>query len=369
MLDFLIDATALPNLHPAVVHFPIACLPLALAFDGVGLVLRRQRWLAPAATTLYIVGTLSAWLAIWAGERAADGLVGIPAVVQPRIGEHSDWAHYALYAMIAVAAARLAVQLRPRLSDHRGARLGALVLGFAALGLLGKTADLGGSLVYEHALAVKQAEPVTLEIPVAGASDGAPSPSGETARDRLVTAEDGSLIWRPTPEDSEALGAVLTAAPGSDLSSVRAREPDGSDGLRLTVGRPATFLLPGTFGDVQVEAEIELLDFEGSVGLVHRYRGAGDRGAFATSTQQEAILDDVRQGDRTLLDEQAFELPSGRFVLTVSASGRHLKGLVGGKTVTHGHIAPGPEGSCGLLLEGTGTLRLLRMTVQPLETN
>ncbi len=366
MFDSLIEATALPNLHPALVHFPIACLPLALAFDCVGLVLRRQRWLAPAATTLYIVGVLSAWLAIWAGERAADGLVGVPAAVQPRIGEHSDWAHYALYAMIAVAAVRLAIQLRPRLSDHRGAILGALVLGLAALGLLGKTADLGGALVYQHALAVKLTEPVTPEMPAGEISAGAASTADESARDRLVTAEDGSLIWRPAPEDNDAIGTVLVAAQGSDLAAVHALEASG-DGLGLTVDRSVTLLLPGTFGDVQVEAEIELLDFNGSVGLVHHYREAGDRGAFATSIEGNAVLDDVRQGDRTLLDEQGIELPRGRFMLAVSASGKHLKGLVDGKTVTHGHIAPGPEGSCGLLLAGTGTLRVLRMTVQPLE--
>lgn len=366
MLDYLIDATALPNLHPAVVHFPIACLPLALAFDGVGLFLGRQRWLAQAATALYAVGALAAWLAIWAGERAADGLVGVPAAVQPRIGEHSDWAHYAWYALIAVAAVRLVIQLQPRLSDHRGARIGALVLGLLALGVLAKTSDLGGALVFEHGLAVKLAEPVASEMTAGNVSDGAPPPTDESARDRLVTAEDGSLIWLPAPEDSEALGTVLIAAPGSSIGSVSVRGPNG-DGLRLTVDRPVTLLLPGTFGDVQVEAEIELLDFEGSIGLVHHYREATDRGAFAISTEGQAILDDFREGDRTLLDQQEFEAPNGPFALAVSASGRHLKGLVDGKTVTHGHIAPGPEGSCGLQLEGTGTLRLLRMTVQPLE--
>lgn len=368
MLDFLIDATALPNLHPAVVHFPIACLPLALAFDGMGLILRRQRWLAQAATTLYVAGALSAWLALWAGERAADGLVGVPAAVQPRIGQHSDWAHYAWYALIAVAAVRLVIELRPRLKGHRGAKLGALLLGLVALGLLGKAADLGGALVYEHGLAVKLPEPTASEIPTAKVNDETSSTTDDSTRDRLVIAEDGSLIWRPAPADSEALGDVLSPAPGSDLGSVRAQAPDG-EGLRLTVDRSTTLLLPGTFGDVQVEAEIELLGFEGSVGLVHHYRDAADRGAFAISTEGEAILDDLRQGDRTSLDQQEFEAPAGPVVLAVSSSGKHLKGLVDGKTVTHGHISPGPEGTCGLLLDGTGTVRILRMTVQPLETH
>lgn len=367
MLDYLIDATALPNLHPAVVHFPIACLPLALAFDSVALVLRRQRWLAPAATTLYLVGALSAWLALWAGEQAADGLVGVPAVAQPRIGEHSDWAHYALYSMIAVAAIRLFIQLRPGLSDHRGARFGILALGFVALGLLGKTADLGGSLVYEHGLAVKPAAPAPgpIEVPDEAEADRGSSTEAR-AEDRLIRNADGSLVWRPEPQDNEALGAVLTAAPGSELVAVRVEEPDIA-GLRFTAEHPVTLLLPGTFGDVQVEVELELLGFEGSISLVHHYREVADRGAFSISTEGDAMLDDFRQGNRTLLDQQEFELPSGPMVVAVSASGKHLKGLVDGKTVTHGHIAPGPDGSCGIRLEGTGTLRLFRMTVQPLE--
>lgn len=366
MLDSLIDATALPNLHPAVVHFPIACLPLALAFEAAGLALRRQRWPTPAATTLYIVGALSAWLALWAGEQAADGLVGVPATAQPRIGEHSDWAHYALYSMIAIAAIRLFIQLRPGLSDHRGARLGVLVLGFVALGLLGKTADLGGSLVYEHGLAVKPAAQASGPVEVPGETKAGRDSSTEVrAGDRLIRNADGSLVWRPDPQDNEALGAVLTAAPGSELGAVRVEKPEIA-GLKLTAERPVTLLLPGTFGDVQVEVELELLDFEGSISLVHHYREAAEQGAFAVSTEGDAILDDIRRGDRTLLDQQAFELPRGPVVIAVSAVGKHLKGLVDGKTVTHGHIAPGPDGSCGLRLEGTGTLRLFRMTVQPL---
>lgn len=368
MFENLIEATSLPNLHPALVHFPIACLPLALAFEGAGLALRRQRWLAPAATTLYGIGALGAWLALWAGERAADSLVGVPAAVQPRIGEHSDWAHYALYSLIAVAAVRLAIQLRPQLSEHRGARVGVLILGLAALGVLGKAADLGGALVYQHALAVERPEPVTPEAPAAVASTDVSSTPVDSALDRLVSAEDGTLAWRPAPGDAEALGAILSAAPGSDLGSVRALAPD-NEGLRLTIDRPVTLLLPGTFGDVQVELVLDPLDFEGSIGLVHHYRTEGDRGAFSISTEGTAILDDLRQGDRTLLDQKQTEIPTDPFELAVSASGKHLKGLVDGKTVTHGHIAAGPEGSCGLRLEGTGTLRILQVAVRPLEAH
>ena len=92
MLDSLIEATALPNLHPAVVHFPIACLPLAIGFDLAGLVAVKQRWLTPAATTLYLLGAAGAWLAVWAGKQAADSVVGVPPSAQLPMSTHSDWA-------------------------------------------------------------------------------------------------------------------------------------------------------------------------------------------------------------------------------------------------------------------------------------
>ncbi len=365
MIQSLIDATALPNLHPAVVHFPIVCMPLALAFDAAGLALRRQHWLAPAATTLYVVGALTAGLAVWAGQRAADSLVGVPAAAQPRIGEHSDWAHYTLYAWIALAAVRLLVHLWPRLKDRRGPRLVILGLGLAVLGVLGKTADLGGALVYRFGLGVNLST-VTPEA----LTDSIEAPMAEepssTHMDRLTERADGALVWQPAADDREALGTVLHPARGSDIGAVQALEPEG-DGLRLAIDKPTTLLLPGTFGDVHIEAEIELLSFQGSVGLVHHYVDEDDRGTFSISHEGEALLDDVRNGDQKVLDRKETGAPNGVLTIAVSAAGKHLKGLVDSETVTHGHIAPGPEGACGLRLNGHGTLRLLRMEVQPLQ--
>lgn len=367
MIDSLLNATALPNLHPAVVHFPLAFFPLALAFEVAGLILRRQRWLAYAATTLYPVAALSAWLTVWAGERAADGLVAVPAAVQPRIGEHSDWAHYALYALATIAFLRLVVHLRPKLTDHRGARVVMVLLGLATLGVLARTADLGGALVYRHGVAVQRpaAEP---EIrPVSAATAGSEE-MATAAKDRLMHRDDGALVWRPNPGGRDALGEVLTAAPGSSLDTVRWVE-DGDEGLTLDVTGSAILLFPGTFSDVQVEASVELLGFEGTVGLVHHLAPNGDGGFFAISTENTTSLSDVRGGKLSVLDQKATPLPEGSFTLAVSSAGRHLKGLLNAETVAHGHVAPGPAGACGFQLEGRGSLRILQASVIPLESH
>ena len=378
MLETLVQNTALPNLHPALVHFPIAALPLALGFEFMGLLLIRRQWLAHAATTLYVVAAGSAWLAVLAGERAADGLSSVPAKVQPQIGEHSDWGHYSLYALLALAALRLVLHRSKKTTDHRGVRCLVLALGAVSAGALFWTADLGGGLVYEHGLAVQLEEGASSHSVASGAANsqldthGSEAEAG-SAHDRLVEKDDGSLVWTPSHSDRDALGDLLTAVPRGGLDVVTWVESvgDPSKGLTLDVDGRATLVLPGTYSDVQVEAKLELVDWQGTIGVVHHVdRQASsepDGGAFTLSDDGAASLIDVRDGQREVLDEGNALAPRGTFTLAVSAAGKHLKGLVDGETVTHGHIAAGAPGACGIVLDGSGRIRILQLNVISLE--
>ena len=355
--------TALPKLHPAVVHFPIALLPLALGFEIAGLVSARTEWLRSAATTVYSLAAVTAAVAVWAGRRAADGLVGVPPRVQPRIGEHSDWAHYALYLLLAVAAIRLFVHLRPSLGAHTGARCTVLVLGLAALGLVAVAADHGGALVYEHGVGVRA--PIEQEVGAESDAEEAMAVAAkDSASDRLIARNDGALEWRPLSGDGPALSSFFRAIPDEGFEHLIPLDDEG-EGLTVSVHEPITLLFPEAFGDVQVEAEIEWLDFEGSVAVVHHAAG-DDAGWFSLSNEGDAVLVDRREGEEKELDRQRAEVPGQRFTIAVSSAGRHLKGLIDGRTVTHGHIAAGADGSCGLRLNGTGTIRIVRVLVQPL---
>jgi uncharacterized membrane protein len=359
MSDWVIRLTALPNLHPAVVHFPIALLPLAMLTDVVSLVQRQQPFWERLATLLYLLGAAGAALAVRTGEQAADSLVGLPPKVQPHIGEHSDWAHYTLWLFGALAVLRLALFWRDRTRSEiswRAARLGLAVLAIAGTTVLARTADLGGALVFRHGLAVA-AQSVR---PASGAEPATP------LANHLVESEDGSLLWVPGPSDSAALGSLLRSAPGASLEAVSWSGPGLTDakGLGLEVAGRAWLLLPGTFGNVHLEVELALEGFEGTLGLAHHVRSAGDGGRFTVSIPSgETSL--VGEGESTLGRGTA-ELPAGPFRLAVSAAGRHLKGLLNGETVVHGHEAAPPPGGCGLYLDGQGTLRLLSMRVLPL---
>ena len=357
--------TSLPNLHPAVVHFPIALVPLAALLDlaAAGSAMGRG-WLARAGALVWVLAALWAGAAYWAGQQAADSLVGVGPQVQARISTHSDWALYTLWSAGILAAARLAVAFwRP---DHRGALAVAGVLGLGVTALVLRTADLGGALVYRHAVAV--AAPAGALSGEAG-TELVPSANGPP-EPRLRRTEEGALVWRPAPEDGEALGTLLE--PLSGKSEVRASSPaaGGREGLALTVTGRTLLALPGSFGDVQVDAELELAGFEGTVGLAHHVQGPDRAGLLRmTLPAGELALVTLRGGAvPKVLDRARRALPDGAVELGVYAVGRHLRGIVSGETLFHGHEPALPDGRVGLLLDGEGVVTVRSITVTPIHS-
>lgn len=181
MMDLILQSTQLPNLHPALVHFPIALLPVALGFDVVSLVpaVRRRRTLDTATTVLYLLTALAAWATAWSGEEAEHSLTGLPRSVDRLIHQHEAWAERFLYTVAVVALARLALAWwgsraeraeRPATLALRGLVVAA---GLAAMVFLVGTADRGGGLVYRAGVAV---------MAVPAADDPAPGDGGGIAR-------------------------------------------------------------------------------------------------------------------------------------------------------------------------------------------
>lgn len=161
MIDAILQATELPNLHPALVHFPIALLPLAVGFDAVVLAVRLRGRPGPewATLALYALAAITAWAALWAGETAEDALSGLPPAVEAAVEAHEVSASRFVYAVTAVALARLAVAWwgRTGRAGRRAAHLarGAVLLAaLISVGLLVEAADRGGGLVYRAGVGV-----------------------------------------------------------------------------------------------------------------------------------------------------------------------------------------------------------------------
>lgn len=139
-------AIRLSEVHPALVHFPIALLPVAIGADALGLVTKNRE--------LYPVGRIGIMLA--AASAAVAGVFGFIAQEEVDIDDETRpilqthrTLNIAALGVVTALAIRRAAQKRP------GA--GYLLAGLAAIATVGVSAYLGGKLVYAHGVAVEKA--------------------------------------------------------------------------------------------------------------------------------------------------------------------------------------------------------------------
>lgn len=162
------------ELHPMLVHFPIAFLLAGVALQLW--VYWRSRWTGTdAATRLLLAGTILGWLAAGAGVLA---FFTVPA--------HTEEGHYLMYWHLGLGMMALAmftwlsvVCWRHRTEPVRKPHLAA---GLCGALLLTITGYLGGSIVYHHGAGIDP-DLLTPEIRTGHTHDGEHS-HGRTANDR-----------------------------------------------------------------------------------------------------------------------------------------------------------------------------------------
>ena len=322
-----------PNVHPLVVHFPIALLFVAALVDAVALAVRRRHeWVRASAVGLYALGALGTAAAFLTGRDASDS-VDLPAQAITTLNVHADWALYlvwfaGLYAAVRVAA--LYWDREGRLAVH----LPLALVGLAGLFLVFETAEHGGELVYRHGVAVAA---------VSGAG-GDPGTTLDPAAppDTSVTARLDVLSGEP------AEGGAFTVSPGA----------------------PTLAVLPDALGDLEARAALDLSGFTGTASLVHHVRGPGDYDFLALDKPAAGAVTlrqgRVEGGAETTMDSGTAPL-DGPAELKAYAVGTHFRGYLGGEQLTHPHGPAAPPGRVGLRLDGEGTVRVLALSAAPVE--
>lgn len=136
----------LQELHPAVVHFPIALLPLSLGADALGRLTGDYVLMDMGRRTMPLA-------AAGAVNAAAFGLIAQQAVRAEGQAHDLLVTHRTLNAGLVALTTALAVARVRR----RRPGLGYLAVGLGALGVMGYSAYLGGRMSYEHGVGVKPA--------------------------------------------------------------------------------------------------------------------------------------------------------------------------------------------------------------------
>jgi uncharacterized membrane protein len=334
-----------PNIHPMIVHFPIALILTAIGADLLSLAIRRWDWLRPATVALYLVGGASAVFTYFTGTWAADS-VSVAAEAQSVLTEHSNLGWWTMWFFGVYALVRLGAHLWPRTRGRTWVQAALLVVALGGSYLLYQTGDHGAMMVYRYGVGVQRSEP-----------------KRATVEPGLTVGESG---WQWQPQSDTAWAASMAWLKGTPDTVQAQLDTLGTGRVALTLRpkAPVMFVVPDTIGAVQVTAELNLDDFEGTVSLLHHVQNARtyDFLTIEAGTIQQGR---VSGGERSVLDEASADTGGWRTYRAVG-DGTHFRGYLGDEMIVHPHGEALAPGTVGLRLEGTGSVRLRRLTAQAL---
>lgn len=167
----------LQELHPALVHFPIALLPVAVGADLLGR--------ATGSRTLLEAGRVGIQLA--AGSAVVSAVAGLAA--QEAVHAEGE-AHDVLvtHRTLNIGLTAASLGMAAWRAGRRRPTTGYLALGLAALGVMGYSAYLGGHMVYELGVGVREAGGLN----EARAPEVVPGQLAESARVGAANVADGA---------------------------------------------------------------------------------------------------------------------------------------------------------------------------------
>lgn len=142
--SFLPGVQHAQNIHPLIVHFPIALLSAAVLLYFLAVIVRRESW---AWTGLWMLGlgALGAVVAVITGLHGAEGVMLAMSVKHELLFVHRDIMLSVLG--LSVVLTIWALIARPLPVRGRYAFLALLVI---MLVLIAKGADYGGRMVYDY---------------------------------------------------------------------------------------------------------------------------------------------------------------------------------------------------------------------------
>jgi uncharacterized membrane protein len=141
----------LSQLHPKVVHYPIALFVTYALLELTGALFRKDLFSKSAYLILFL-GVLGAIAAVLTGNSAAGAvqqLNKIKTIVPAEaVNEHLNYATFTLWYFAGLLALRTFVVLKKKFSG--GIKYLFVILSLAGVFLIYKTGELGGKLVYKY---------------------------------------------------------------------------------------------------------------------------------------------------------------------------------------------------------------------------
>jgi uncharacterized membrane protein len=350
----------IPNIHPLVVHFPIAILIIAIFTDLLSLMIKKHNWIQHCAFFLYTIGTVAAMAAYLSGRLAADS-VHLPPMANPVLNHHSDFALITVLFFIFYTGIRFIVLWK---GGKRYILISSITLLFSLPGiyLIYETSEHGAELVYKHGVGIQKSVSLDSVIEKKYNDQYLHSQSG------IIDDQNGSWRWKTGDGNENDLINNFHWLNGSvDSIKLQVTKPvPKSEHLKLEVYNHEMFVNRGRkLKSVQANLYVNLNDFDGTIKLVHHIQDKMNYDFVALESGMMR-LGRLINGKIKIMDEKSVTFKDW-LNLGVVGDGTHFRGYLNDKLYTHGH---GPElnpGSVGLLIKGQGVVLIDKLEVLSLK--
>lgn len=326
-----------PNIHPLIIHFPIALISLAILLDLLSLILKQHNWLKTTSLTLYTFGAISTVTAYISGKQAA-GSVNVPSDAYPVLNHHADLALITMIFFLIYVTLRLII-IKKEFSQKMPVRIALFLIGIIGFYYVVETAEHGAQLVFMYGLGTKEA--------IASQSKNEQAISGFSQK------EDSSWEWQAgenATQDFKDNFSILKGTFG-DLTF------DYEDSI-LTIAVPREksfyFVAGDNISETELSTDVNLDNFNGRFLLVCNLNTIDNYNFFAVEASK-GRLGQVKSGEISFRDEDDFDA-AGWLNLKTIGGDDHYRGLINNNLVVHGHGRNLPAGRAGIFFMGTGKI-------------
>ena len=350
-----------PNIHPVLVHFPIAIILLAVLMDLLNFFLPDKWWDDLKSTILYGIGTVSAIAAYYTGTLAADS-VFLPSGAQSVLNEHADWALWTVWFFGIYAVLRILLHWYQKM-DQKTIRIGLFVIVLIGVFFLYETGDHGAEMVFGYGAGTGQL--VEQQSTASVSTD-----SLQQANTTFSVRDNGNWSWEVGPNGVSTLLSRFRWLEGS-ASQLQPTIVTSGDNHLLKLSADSTtnfFVGKNSLQNVQVDYYLDLSDFEGSISLVNHVQDAQNYDFVTLSSDGTISQGRVSEDNREVFAEESYSDSGMLFIRTV-ANGTHFRGYINKEMVVHGHGGAPEAGSVGLKIGGNGTILIDALEVKNLSEN
>ncbi|MEX2479197.1 MAG: DUF2231 domain-containing protein [Gracilimonas sp.] len=337
-----------PNLHPLIVHFPIAILVTAGLANLISLFIPEKWWDEAKNTILYVFGGIAAIATYYTGQAAAD-TVFLETEAQSVLTEHADWALWLVWFFGLYMVLRIVFHWFG-LFEKRSFKVIAFLTVLPGLFMIYETAEYGGKMVFGYGAGTGQL--IQPEEPV---SEDSSKPDSSTVSSSFNEKENGDWIWQINEMAVSDLISNFHWIEGSvqDLS------PEVRQGnLILEAAEEANFFVThNNFQNVQIDTYLNIKNLNGEIKFVHHVQDAQNYDFVSLQSNGTIRQGRMLDGETTIFEEGSFE-PEETLYLRVVADGTHFRGYINREMRVHGHGDAPEAGAVGFWLQGDGKVQL-----------